>query len=104
MITLKLIFFAFLQEEFGKEQIITIKEPIRLIQLFDLFSSNIKENGKVIFLNNGTLKTDYIILINGRNIQALNGLSTILDSNCEISFFPLLGGGSFGYKINFFEI
>ncbi|MFX0184466.1 MAG: MoaD/ThiS family protein [Candidatus Hodarchaeota archaeon] len=93
MIALKLLFFAFLQEEFGEEQIITIKEPIKLIQLFDLFSSNIKEKGKDFFLNNGILKTDYIILINGRNIEAFDGLHTVLNSSCEVSFFPLLGGG-----------
>jgi molybdopterin converting factor small subunit len=104
MITLTLSFFAFLQEDFGKEQIITIKEPIRLIQLFNLFSSKNSEKGNVYFLNNGDLKTDYIILINGRNTEAFDGLHTILDSSCEISFFPLLGGGSFGHKINFFEI
>lgn len=104
MISLKLSFFAFLQEEFSKELIITIKEPIRLIQLFDLFSSKTGENGRKFFLNNGILKTDFIILINGRNIQALNGLSTILDINSEISFFPLLGGGNFRRKFNFYEI
>ncbi|MFX0150364.1 MAG: MoaD/ThiS family protein [Candidatus Hodarchaeota archaeon] len=95
MITLTLCFFAYLQEDFGKELTIEVHKPIKLIQLFSLFSSKNRKKANDYFLNNHDLKTDYIILINGRNIEAFDGLHTILDSSCEVSFFPLLGGGVF---------
>lgn len=93
MITIKLSFFAILQSRFGEGQSIEIDEPMRLIQLFDLFKSNNGEKGSFYFLENGKLKAGYSILIDGRNIHALEGLYTIIGKNCEVSFFPLIAGG-----------
>ena len=41
----------------------------------------------------GELKSDITFLKNGREIKFLNGLDTILDSDDEISIFPLVAGG-----------
>ncbi len=98
MITIKLSFFAILQANFGHEQHITVKDPIRLIQLLDLFQSKNGEMACSLFLENEKLKSGYIILIDGRNIHALEGLNTVLEKKCEISFFPLLAGGFFNIK------
>ena len=47
-----------------------------------------------IFSPNGfDLGDDYIILVNGRNILALDGASTIFDNDVDISVFPKIGGG-----------
>ncbi|MFX1284269.1 MAG: MoaD/ThiS family protein [Promethearchaeota archaeon] len=93
MITIKLSFFAILQTELGETQNITVEEPIRLQQVFDLFQSKKGERGSSFFIENDELKKGLTILIDGRNIHALDGLNTILDKNCDVSFFPVLAGG-----------
>ncbi|MFX0084462.1 MAG: MoaD/ThiS family protein [Candidatus Hodarchaeota archaeon] len=93
MIILKLSFFAFLQEIFGKERYVSIDGPIRFIELFHLFKSKNGEDGASFFLDNASLKDGFTILIDGRNIQALAKLNTILKEECEISFFPAIAGG-----------
>lgn len=93
MITIKLSFFAFLQEHFGNERYISIDRPIRLIELFQLFKSGNGEYGHLFFLENADLKSGFTILIDGRNIQALDKTNTILEKECEVSFFPTIGGG-----------
>ncbi|MFX0015678.1 MAG: MoaD/ThiS family protein [Promethearchaeota archaeon] len=99
MITIELNFFAILQAVFGDEYRITIEEPIPLIQLLDLFHSKDGEKGSHFFLEDGELKKGFSILIDGRNIHALEGLNTILEKNCEVSFFPIIAGGIFNYSI-----
>ncbi len=99
MITIKLTFFAILQTEFGEEQKISVEEPIKLMHLFDLFQSKNGEKGSNIFLENEELKKGFTILIDGRNVHALEGLNTILENNNEVSFFPLIAGGFFNYSI-----
>ena len=41
----------------------------------------------------GELKSDITFLKNGREIKFLNGMETILESDDEISIFPLVAGG-----------
>ena len=41
----------------------------------------------------GELKSDIAFLKNGREIKLLNGIDTILESDDEISIFPLVAGG-----------
>ncbi|MHA2247551.1 MAG: MoaD/ThiS family protein [Candidatus Hodarchaeales archaeon] len=98
MITIKLSFFAILQTKFGHEQHITVKAPIRLIQLLDLFHSKSGEKASSFFLENKKLKSGFTILIDGRNIHALEGVNTVLENKCELSFFPLLAGGFINTK------
>ena len=93
MIELKLSFFAFLEDIFGKEKYLRIDEPIRIIELFSLFKSVNGENGTSFFLDNTSLKHGFTILIDGRNIHALEKLNTIIEEECEISFFPAIAGG-----------
>ncbi|UCE14607.1 MAG: MoaD/ThiS family protein [Candidatus Heimdallarchaeota archaeon] len=93
MIIINFSFFATLQGDFGEEQQITCNEPITLIQLLDSFQSENGEKASAFFLENGKIKDEFIILIDGRNVHALEGLNTVLKENCEVSFFPLLAGG-----------
>lgn len=41
----------------------------------------------------GELRKSYIVLVNGRNINFLNGLKTVLKNDDEIAVFPPTGGG-----------
>lgn len=94
MITLVLSFFASLQSLFGLQHIIKVEYPIRIIELFDLFTD---QNGNVathLFLwGEMQLKEDFMILVDGKNILGMDGVKTILDHDCDISFFPRIGGG-----------
>jgi molybdopterin converting factor small subunit len=42
---------------------------------------------------NDTIKTNALILVNGREISALNGVDTLLDNNDEVVFIPVVHGG-----------
>lgn len=93
MIKIKLTFFASLQHEFGEVSSIVIKESIELREILDFFQSKRGKRGSTYFLENGELKKGITVLINGRNILALEGLNTYIDQNCEVSFFPQIAGG-----------
>ncbi len=93
MITIKLSFFAILQTEFGEAHNIVLKEPMKLREILDFFQSKYNEKGSTFFLENEELKKGFTILIDGRNIHALEGLNTSLSHNCDVSFFPLIAGG-----------
>ncbi len=95
MITFVLSFFASLQPLFGFQHIIKVEYPIRVIELFDLFTD---QNGIVatqFFLwGEMQLKEDFMILVDGKNIHGMDGMKTVLDHDCDISFFPRIGGGA----------
>ncbi|MFX0207575.1 MAG: MoaD/ThiS family protein [Candidatus Hodarchaeota archaeon] len=93
MIKINLTFFATLLHEFGETNSIVLKEPIEFRQVLDCFQSKRGETGSIYFLENGELKKGITILIDGRNILALEGLNTYLDQDCEVSFFPQIAGG-----------
>ena len=93
MITIELAFFATLQKEFGEINTIVIEEPMEFRQILDLFYSKDDQIGSSFFLENEELKKGFIVLINGRNILALEGLNTHINQNCEVSFFPIIAGG-----------
>jgi len=93
MIIIKLEFFATLQKEFGEANTIVIEESMEFRKILDLFHSKEEEKGSFFFLENGELKKGFIILINGRNLLALEGVNTHINQNCEVSFFPIIAGG-----------
>ncbi|MCG2867068.1 MAG: MoaD family protein [Vulcanisaeta sp.] len=47
----------------------------------------------VILDDDGRLKDQYVILINGRSIDFLHGLETRLSNGDEVVFLPPAGGG-----------
>ncbi|WP_054857598.1 MoaD/ThiS family protein [Vulcanisaeta sp. JCM 16159] len=66
----------------------TVKD---LIQFID---NSVSPNfSKIILDDDGKLKDQYVILVNGRSIDFLNGLSTKLSNGDEIVFLPPAGGG-----------
>ena len=95
MITLVLSFFASLQPLFGFQQIIKVEYPIRIVELFNLFTDQNGNVATLFFLWGETqLKEDFMILVNGKNILGMDGVKTIIDHDCDISFFPRIGGGA----------
>lgn len=85
-------FFADFREIFQeKEKIIQLKEGATIGDLLHLICDS-KRKKDAIF-NNGAIKPFVAILINGKHVQYLNGLSTKLSDNDKISLFPPVGGG-----------
>lgn len=94
MIKITLSFFANLQPLFGEEIVIQVDYPVTVIEVFGLFKTKEGMDANKVFLDgNISLKDDYNILMNGRHIMAFNGLKTIINEDCELSFFPKIGGG-----------
>jgi molybdopterin synthase sulfur carrier subunit len=56
-----------------------------------------KKNGKTmrekLFLPDGSLSYDAIILVNGRHITHLDGIDTRLSDADTVSIFPMIAGG-----------
>ena len=94
MISVRLSFYLTLGKEFGQDMQLHLEYPINFFELFQLFSTKSGMKASDYFLEkNFTLKEDYRILMNGRDIFGYDGLKTIIDSPVEIDFFPKLGGG-----------
>lgn len=93
IIRVTLTFFASLQDIFPENIDLQIPEPAPIIQIFPLFNTKMGQGADTIFLEGNSLKPDFIVLMDGRNIHALKGIFTTITHSCEISFFPPIGGG-----------
>ena len=52
-----------------------------------------EELHSILFDRGGNIREYVRVLMNGRDIQSLEGLYTKLEANCTISLFPPVGGG-----------
>jgi molybdopterin synthase sulfur carrier subunit len=69
-----------------------LRDDATMYHLLDtlLENSKIKQH---LLDENGELNSDITFMKNGREINFLNGLDTLLESGDEISIFPLVAGG-----------
>lgn len=85
-------FFAFIRDYTGsKEVYIDSCNTLREL-LYKLCSKYGKRLSERLF-NGDSLSEDIIIMVNGRHIEHLQGLDTILGEKDEISIFPRVAGG-----------
>ncbi len=63
-----------------------------VVQVLDELILNPKIR-KHIFDDDSNLKSDITLLINGREIEFLEGVNTILKAGDELSIFPIVAGG-----------
>lgn len=77
-----------------RENEVVIPEADDLLQLLEMLCHRYGKDfqGKV-FVSNGELHRDVIVLVNGRAIEHLQGLSTSLKPSDVISIFPRMAGG-----------
>ena len=87
--------FASLRDRIGKKELhIQEQEASTVKELLEHLSTqypNIKE----LLYKDGELTSFYHVLINGKNIQQLDGLDTILKEVDTIAILPPVGGGIF---------
>ena len=69
-----------------------IKDNITLYNLIQ-YLDNQKQGFKDLILEEGKIRPHIRILINGRHINFLEGLDTILNETDTIAFFPAVAGG-----------
>ncbi|MFB6470957.1 MAG: MoaD/ThiS family protein [Vulcanisaeta sp. AZ3] len=73
---------------------VNVPENATVKDLIQIIDKAISPNfSRVILDDNGKLRDQYVVLINGRSIDFLKGLDTKLSSEDEVTFLPPAGGG-----------
>jgi|Deesub1362B_J571_1020462.scaffolds.fasta_scaffold00005_245 molybdopterin synthase sulfur carrier subunit len=86
-------YFASVREFMGKkDDVVEINEPKYVI---DILNDLKGKEGKLsdLLMDKGQLKKIYKVMINGRDIEFLDGIKTKVRDGDEISIFPPVGGG-----------
>lgn len=88
-------FFTSLREITGKKaEQIKLEHATTVDQLIKLFSEKYgKKFGDYIYTKQGRVQPFLSFLINGRNINNMQGLHTKLQDGDVIAFIPPIGGG-----------
>ena len=76
----------------GEQNAVDLEDEVTLSDLITKLEEKIGKKGLFLSYNNKQ-KSTLTILVNGRNIQALNGLRTILKNGDTVVFIPLVVGG-----------
>ena len=76
----------------GKEVDVDLDAGAKVNELLDKLCSEHKDMRNMTFCNTG-LKEDVNILVNGRNIDSLQGLQTELSEGDQVVIFPAAIGG-----------
>ena len=84
--------FATFRNVLGKERLVEIAEGEDITDLLNALCNSFGGLRDLLFDDSG-LKDDVNILVNGRNIQALNGVQTKLADRDELALFPAAIGG-----------
>jgi len=84
--------FATFRNVLGKERLVEIAEGEDITDLLNALCNSFGGLQDLLFDDSG-LKDDVNILVNGRNIQALNGVQTKLADGDELALFPAAIGG-----------
>ena len=88
----KIMAFATLRNILGRERIVELEEGSRVQELLDSLCAKNEGLYNLLFDAN-VLKDEMNVLVNGKNISALNGIQTKLENNDEIALFPAAIGG-----------
>ena len=92
MVTIRVMTFSRVRQIIGKTQFVIEAENIEglLSTLVSLYGVSLKQE---LYNEKGLFKSIYRILINGRNINLLNGFRTQLHENDIVVIMPAMGGG-----------
>lgn len=84
--------YANLREIFGKDELNVNAASIAEILVF-LESLGSNQYNKIMRDEKGNMRSNIIILVNGKNVKFLNGLQTKLNGEDVIDLFPPVAGG-----------
>ena len=86
-------FFASIKEIFGQKEAAVASDQAPTVgkALRQVCTTPERERG--IFLDGYTLRSDLIVLVNGRNVFFLGGLAATLHDGDVVSIFPPVKGG-----------
>jgi len=88
-------FLTFRERAGKKSETLEIGEETTVRDVLNQVASKYGEGFRdALFDRGGNLREYVRVLVDGRDIQGLSGLSTGLHSNCMVSIFPPAGGGS----------
>ncbi len=91
-VKIKVKAFATLRNILGKERVVELDEGGRVQELLEKLCTTNEELYKLLFDADG-LKDEMNVLVNGKNISALNGIQTKLENGDEVALFPAAIGG-----------
>lgn len=84
--------FAGFRHVLGREQMVELSEGSKVEGLLSVLCSEHKELQAQLFTG-AELKEDVNVLVNGKNIESLQGLKTELSEGDEVAIFPAAIGG-----------
>jgi len=85
--------FARLRELFGKESFLNIPEGSTITKAIEVMCSTVDEGRKEIFNDDGSLKSYFILIMNGQRISLQDANSILLRDGDDIALFPPVSGG-----------
>jgi molybdopterin synthase sulfur carrier subunit len=90
-------FFSNVKHLVGKDEITLILDPSRKYTIKDVLQeitqSENKELSTMLIEVEGKTRGAVRVVVNGEEIQSLNGVETIIQDGDRITIFPLLAGG-----------
>ena len=92
MVTIQVMTFSRITQIIGKKQFVIEAENIEglLSTLVSLYGVPLKQE---LYDEDGLFKSIYRVLVNGRNINLLNGFQTQLYENDLVVIMPAIAGG-----------
>lgn len=86
-------FFASVRETFGQKEVALASSDAPTVGRALREVCTTPDREREIFLDEHTLRSDLIVLVNGRNAFFLGGLAATLHDGDTVSVFPPLKGG-----------
>jgi molybdopterin synthase sulfur carrier subunit len=91
-IKVKVKFFAYFREVFGaKEKELVLEGGSTLAELLGKLAETSQRKSELF--QNGRLKPQVVVMVNGSVIAAENLSGTRLEDGASIAIFPMMGGG-----------
>ncbi len=82
-----------LKKVIGDNSVIELKDGAKIKELISVLGGKV-ESSKIAYLRDYKIEdSNVMVLVNGRNIHALNGYDTVLKESDLITFMPILIGG-----------
>jgi molybdopterin synthase sulfur carrier subunit len=93
-VNVKVKFFTTLREITGKrEDNLSLPKGSTVEELLDELSRRYGPKFVEYVFDEGEVKPYLLVMVNGRSINFLNGLKTVLSENATVAILPPVGGG-----------